>query len=126
MKIGLDQYANWTNGSTNEDGDIEKHQFKYWRKTSHIQDFFQKIYAEKTGDNDPNNFNCVEVEIDFDLLNRFITAVKSNSMTPVNGFFFGGGYDASHPDVVEEDLKFASDCFFHLLMGRKVTYSSWW
>ena len=124
--MGLDQYANWTDGVGDEEGNTVKNEFKYWRKTSHIQDFFQKIYAEKTGDTDPSNFNCVEVQIDFTVLNRFITAVKTNNMTPVDGFFFGGGYDTNDPDVVESDLKFAADCFFHLLMGRKVTYSSWW
>ena len=126
MKIGLDQYAKWTDSKPNEEGVIEQHDFKYWCKTDHIQDFFQKIYAEKTGDTDPTNFNCEPVEIDFDVLNRFMTAVKTNNMKTVDGFFFGGDYDPSHPDVVEEDLKFAADCFFHLMMGRKVTYSSWW
>ena len=121
--MGLDQSARWTeNGASSEDNT----EFKYWRKTSHIQDFFQKVYAEKTGITDPGEFNCVSVEIDWGVLNKFITAVKTNSMTTVDGFFFGGTYDVSSPEQVEDDLKFASDCFFHLLMGRKVFYSSWW
>lgn len=124
--MDLDQYANWTDGSTDEQGTLKEEEFMYWRKTSHIQDFFQKIYAEKTGDTDPSNFNCVSVEIDFDVLNRFITAVKTKQMKPVGGFFFGCSYDPSTEEYIEQDLKFASECFFHLLMGRKVEYSSWW
>jgi hypothetical protein len=124
--MGLDQYANWTDGTTDEQGNLKKEEFMYWRKTSHIQDFFQKIYAEKTGDTDPSNFNCVSVEIDFDVLNRFITAVKNKQMKPVGGFFFGCSYDPGTEEYIEQDLKFASECFFHLLMGRKVEYSSWW
>lgn len=123
--MGLDQYANWTDGSADEQGSLKK-EFMYWRKTSHIQDFFQKIYAEKTGDTNPSNFNCVSVEIDFDVLNRFITAVKNKQMKPVGGFFFGCSYDPGTEEYIEQDLKFASECFFHLLMGRKVEYSSWW
>jgi len=126
--MGLDQYARWTASSdVNADDAYDNgDEFKYWRKCSHIQNWFQKIYAEKTGDTDAMNFNCVKVEIDFELLNRFITDVKTNQMQCVDGFFFGGSYDTNHPDIVEEDLRFACDCMFHLLMGRKVYYTSWW
>jgi hypothetical protein len=116
--MGLDQYAKWTDTEGNTE------EFKYWRKTSHIQNFFQKVYAEKTGDTDPSNFNCVSVEIDFTVLNQFITDVMQNQMHTVDGFFFGQSYDTS--GYKEDDLKFATDCMFHLLMGRKVEYSSWW
>jgi hypothetical protein len=117
--MGLDQYAKWTQGETETE-------FKYWRKTNHIQNWFQKLYAEKTGDTNPENFNCVKVEIDFEVLQRFITDVKENKMQCTEGFFFGYMYDTNDPEVVEDDLKFASNCFFHLLMDRKVFYSSWW
>jgi len=124
--MGLDQYANWTDGTTDEQGSLKKERIYVLAQTSHIQDFFQKIYAEKTGDTDPSNFNCVSVDIDFDVLNRFITAVKNKQMKPVDGSFFGCSYDPSTEEHIEQDLKFASECFFHLLMGRKVEYSSWW
>lgn len=125
--MGLDQYAEWTEaGHDPESEETIYTEFKYWRKVSHIQDFFQKIYAEKTGITDPCEFNCVKVEIDYDVLNRFIRAVKTNGMTPVGGFFFGGKYDANASDVVESDLRFAADCFFHILMGRRVWYRSSW
>jgi len=125
--MGLDQYAEWTEAEHDPESEETTYiEFKYWRKASHIQDFFQKIYAEKTGITDPYEFNCVKVEIDYDVLNRFITAVKTNAMTPVGGFLFGAKYDANASDVVESDLRFAADCFFHLLMGRRVWYKSSW
>ncbi len=119
--MGLDQYARWTNTES-----AEPEEFKYWRKCSHIQNWFQKIYAEKTGITDPSEFNCVDVKIDFDVLNRFITDVKENKMQCTDGFFFGHSYDTSDPDIVSEDLRFACDCFYHLLMGHEIEYSSWW
>jgi hypothetical protein len=123
--MGLDQYARWTD-SAEHSLQEDAVDFKYWRKCSHIQDFFQKLYAEQTGDTDPSNFNCQQVEITFDVLDKFIKAIKNKELKPVDGFFFGGGYDPSHPEIAEDDLKFACDCFFHLLMNRKVWYSSWW
>ena len=124
--MGLDQYARWTDGTKDEYGDERQEDFKYWRKTNHIQNWMQRLYAEKTGDNDPQNFNCVQVEITYADLLKFITDVKEGNTQCTDGFFFGVGYDTSDPDVVEEDLRFAADCFFHLMMGRKVFYSSWW
>lgn len=125
--MGLDAYAKWTDGSIDVQSETSVHEeFKTWRKCSHIHNFFQKEYADATGITDPTEFNCVNQPIDFAVLNRFVTAVKTNSNTAVGGFFFGAEYDTTHPDIVEDDLRFAADCFFHLLMGRKVYYSSWW
>lgn len=124
--MGLDQYANWTDGTKDEDGCLIQNEFKYWRKTSHIQNFFQKIWAEQTGIVAESAFNCEYVEITKEILDKFVEAVKNKEMQPVDGFFFGSTYDPSNSSVIEDDLRFAADCFFHLSMGRKVFYTSWW
>lgn len=41
--MGLDQYAKWTDGTQDENGEIVSNEFKYWRKRSHIQDMIQPI-----------------------------------------------------------------------------------
>lgn len=116
--MGLDQYAKWTNSEGNTED------FKYWRKTSHIQNWMQQLYAKKTGVTDPSEFNCVSVDLTEQDIMQFVKDVKENKMQCVQGFFFGYTYDPSEDK--HEDLRFAADALVHIWMGNKVEYSSWW
>lgn len=93
----------------------------YWRKHPYLQGWMEKLYYEKGGKGE--EFNCVNVRLDEDDLNRLKEDVLSGSLPETTGFFFGPD---SCDDYREQDLKFINDALEAIKDGRIVLYDSWW
>lgn len=137
--MGLDMYA-WSvpteirDGLLGEDGytlpeDLAEAgvdtDLAYWRKHHHLHGWMQRLYAEKTGNDDEFSFNCVYVELTADDLDRLEKAIINNELTPTSGFFFGSHteYEADDRDA---DLRFLINARAEIDAGRHVLYHSWW
>lgn len=93
----------------------------YWRKHPYLQGWMEKLYYEKGGKGE--EFNCVNVRLDEDDLNRLKEDVLSGSLPETTGFFFGSD---SSDDYREQDLRFINDALEAIKDGRIVLYDSWW
>lgn len=93
----------------------------YWRKHPYLQGWMEKLYYEKGGKGE--EFNCVNVRLDEDDLNRLKEDVLSGSLPETTGFFFGSD---SSDDYREQDLEFIEDALEAIKDGRIVLYDSWW
>jgi hypothetical protein len=103
---------------------IDKH-FWYWRKNHFLHGWMQKLYAQKTGIDNPSTFNCVYVELTADDLDALELAINENALKATEGLFFG---NRTHYDAVmkTEDLAFISVSRAHIAEGNHILYSSWW
>ena len=140
--MGLDQYAYVTAraGSRDayyddvnyekDDADPSKLQqpreLAYWRKHPNLQGWMERLWLEKNPelqDDTQASFNCVELELTWEDLDRLEHAVKMKMLPPTQGFLFG---DASDKHYQAQDLKFIQDARAELFMGLKVFYNSSW
>lgn len=143
--MGLDQYAYvaaqagdrdryWSEGEhVNEDfvSPVPKpREIAYWRKHPNLQGWMERLWEEKGapgGDpDDPNYmFNCVELELTWEDLDRLEEDIKNGALAELNttGFFFGNASDEYYRD---HDLKFIKNARVELFLGLKVFYNSSW
>lgn len=112
--MGLDQYA-----SVRKEGQ-EDQEIAYWRKHPNLQGWMEQLYREKGGEGD---FNCVEVELTFDDIEKLEAAIEGSELPETVGFFFGNNSDNHYR---EEDLAFIADASEAIEQGYKVVYTSWW
>lgn len=99
------------------DGSEELH---YWRKHPNLHGWMERLYNKKGG-NEPV-FNCVNVRLTEEDLNRLEEAVKFDELPETEGFFFG----ESEPEDREGDLEFISEAREAINEGYDVYYTSWW
>lgn len=92
----------------------------YWRKHPDMHGMMEKIYREKTGNDD--EFNCVDVYLDSKDLDRIEESVERGNLPHTEGFFFG----QSSPDRKEDDLEFIKKAREALKEGYTIYYTSWW
>ena len=92
----------------------------YWRKHPGLQGFFR---AEWESQGNEGDFNCVELEITWDMLERLEYDVIHGELPETRGFFFG---DDSSEYYREQDLEFIKNARAELFMGLKVFYNSSW
>ena len=116
--MGLDQFAHLRRADGTED-----REFAYWRKHPSLQGWMQRLYAEKTGVDDPDEFNCVEVELTVEDLDSLERNVRSGSLPATSGFFFGSGADDYYRDY---DLAFVDRARQELASDGVIVYTSWW
>ena len=98
----------------------------YWRKHPYLQGWMENLYYEKGGKGE--EFNCVNVRLDEDDLNRLKEDVLSGSLPETTGFFFGSSY-ADEEDIKwrnEHDMKCIEDMLKALENGDSIYYSSSW
>jgi len=129
--MGLDQnaYSFSRKDVNNPDADVdltftdnaEPGDLAYWRKHPNLQGWMEKLYYNKGGK--AESFNCVNVRLDEDDLNRLKEDVESGSLPQTGGFFFGVD---SCEYYKEHDLKFIKDALEAIKDGRIVLYDSWW
>ena len=103
---------------------VEYH-FEYWRKHHHLHGWMQKLYAEKTGIDNPSTFNCVYVKLTEDDLKRLADDILNNRLVPTQGFFFGS-HTEYHGDDMAKDMGFIGKAMAQVLQGNIVLYHSWW
>jgi hypothetical protein len=102
--------------------DVEGKELHYWRKHNRLQGWFEQEYRRQGGENEA--FNCVEVNVTTDVLDRLEEDIKNNKLPQTSGFFFG--QDSYEYDTSEEDLHAIKVAREELAKGREVYYWSWW
>lgn len=128
--MGLDMYAYKrktieTNSSEDdpwgEDVEsIEEEEIFYWRKHPDLHGWMENLYYEKGGNAD--SFNCVNVFLTLDDLDRLEDDVLNENLEKTTGFFFG----ESDPSRKKDDLKFIRMARKAIDDGYEVYYTSWW
>ena len=94
----------------------------YWRKFNHLHGWMENLYYVKGGIKEP--FNCCNVRLDEDDLNRLEQALDANSLEHTPGFFFGG--EKIYPDDITDTRAFIAQARAALAAGLAVFYDSWW
>ncbi len=121
--MGLDMYA-YTSPETPDvpvDFAADAHnELHYWRKHPNLHGWMEALYREKGGTDD--NFNCVNLLLDDEDLDRLEAVIRSGSLPPTSGFFFG----ESDGTEREDDLDFIQKARTALADGITVFYTSWW
>ena len=113
--MGLDQYAYRVDTLL-----ANREEIAYWRKHPNLQGFMEQLWREKGGEGE---FNCVDVELTLDDLERLEVAVQRAELPSTEGFFFGTGSDDFY---CGQDLEFIAEASKAIEKGYKIVYTSWW
>jgi hypothetical protein len=125
--MGLDQYAYARPiiGDDEEPVDID---IAYWRKHNRLQGWMENLYRDKNPGSD-RDFNCVDLELTAEDLDRLEQDVTSKELPSTEGFFFGNdsyGNAEWQAEKMKSDLQFIHDARQYLRDGYIIIYSSWW
>ena len=121
--MGLDMYACTINRTPESPVDFKAEdaaELHYWRKHPNLHGWMEDRYREKGGA-DPD-FNCVSLQLTREDLDDLEETIRSGSLPPTSGFFFGQS-DGTERD---DDLQFVAKAREALAAGLTVFYSSWW
>jgi hypothetical protein len=149
--MGLDMYAYaatnekqydqyWENGvwETDTNDFVSKttkpKELAYWRKHPNLHGWFEQEWrsnhysvqpadANSPVDPDTDQFNNVQLEITWDMLERLESAVLNRELPGTSGFFFGDNADEEYR---EQDLEFIRQARAELFLGLRVFYNSSW
>jgi hypothetical protein len=150
--MGLDMYAYaaanekqygefWENGEYDPDTKDyvntavgKPKELAYWRKHPNLHGWFeqewrnnqysaQPVDASEPVDPDTDQFNGVQLEITWDMLERLEYDVINGELPGTSGFFFGEGADDYYR---EQDLEFVRQARAELFLGLRVFYNSSW
>ena len=141
--MGLDQHAYVTakagdydryyrDALYDEDGQISSshpkpRELAYWRKHPNLQGWMERLWQERHEGQPigPDGFNCVELELTWEDLDRLEADIRAGNMARLNttGFFFG---NASDDHYHEQDLEFIRQARAELFLGLRVFYNSSW
>jgi len=136
--MGLDQFAfvNYEDEILPPwvEGEIETSELAQWRKHNRLEGWMSKLFFDKhPGYEGP--FNCVNLNLTLEDLEKLEKDVKEWSLPETKGFFFG---DDSYTDEEwklyqhDKDLKFIDNAKKILTEAKelgtsaKIYYSSWW
>ena len=111
--MGLDQYATAVKGE-------DEISLGEWRKHPNLQGWMENLWRSKGGEGE---FNCVQVELNGDDLQRLRIDVDHRDLPSTQGFFFGSNSDEYYK---QQDLTFVEEALEFIEAGYKVYYSSWW
>ena len=135
--MGLDQYAYRI-----KEG--QGFEIAYWRKHNRLQGWMENLWVEKGMPNPQKDeagnpiyeFNCVDLEIDWEDIIQLTEAIDNRNLPATAGFFFGrdsyswhsSNYQSDNGDYenLNDDLEFIEIAKIALDAGDKVIYSSWW
>lgn len=121
--MGLDMYAITTKTELTVEVDFhaqEHEQIFYWRKHPNLHGWMEKLYREKGGQQ--KDFNCTNVALNKDDIDRLEADIKSGSLPHTVGFFFG----SSNGSELNDDLEFIAKARQAIQDGDTVFYTSWW
>lgn len=92
----------------------------YWRKHPNLHGWMEQLYRAKGGTD--ADFNCVNVALTAEDLDRLEADTRANALPFTEGFFFG----ESNGSETEGDLAFIEKARAALAEGKTVFYTSWW
>lgn len=121
--MGLDMYAFITKESCEGSVDFEVQQateIHYWRKHPDLHGWMERLYYHKGGKADC--FNCVNLALTEDDLDRLEDAIHMSELPATNGFFF----DKSDGSEIDDDLRFIRVARKAILFGNLVYYTASW
>ncbi len=121
--MGLDMYAFTLDRAPAEPVDFKADEFchfHYWRKHPNLHGWMEQLYRDKGGA--APEFNCAHVQLTTRDLDALEDAIRTGSLPPTRGFFFG----ESDGSEAEDDLAFIAEARSHIAAGLAVCYSSWW
>lgn len=121
--MGLDQNAWLKDKEGKEVGEF------YWRKHSRLQEFMQKLWMEKTGETDEGKFNCQELVLSVEDLDKLKESVSKGYADHFceGGFFWGHQYQESQAEYYkEQDIEFADGARRCIERGGSVIYECWY
>jgi hypothetical protein len=125
--MGLDQYAYARPIIGDDEEPVDIH-IAYWRKHNRLEGWMENLYRDKNPGSD-RVFNCVDLELTAEDLDRLEQDVTSKELPRAEGFFFGNdsyGNDELQAEDMERDLQFIHDARQYLRDGYIIIYSSWW
>lgn len=114
--MGLDQYAHRVVAHDTDN----REEIAYWRKHPNLQGWMEQLWREKGGEGE---FNCVDVELTHEDLDRLARDINAASLPHTEGFFFGSDSDDYYVDADREFIHAAREA---LDAGYTVVYTSWW
>ena len=125
--MGLDQYATARKGEGTIDDDGYTHykdsfEIAYWRKHPNLQGWMEDLWIAK-GAEGGVEFNCVDLELDEEDLDKLEESLDSKELPETTGFFFGSNADDHY---AEADREFIVAARAAIKQGYTVVYSSWW
>lgn len=91
-----------------------------WRKHPNLHGWMEALYRSKGGVED--YFNCVNVALTDDDLDKLERAIRNDDLPETDGFFFGQS-DGSEKD---DDLQFLDKARAAIAEGKRIFYRSWW
>ena len=119
--MGLDQFAHAV------DNNGEREELAYWRKHPNLQGWMEDLWISKgrpnANEDNPDEFNCIPVELTHEDLDNLEKAVTNNELPNTVGFFFGSNSDDHYQ---RQDLDFIEKARDALDSGLTVVYDSWW
>lgn len=121
--MGLDMYAFTTDKQPDSLVDFdqkEASELHYWRKHPNLHGWMEALYREKGGSAEV--FNCVNLQLTREDLDRLEAAIKARRLPHTIGFFFG----ETDGTETEDDLAFVQKAREALDAGLTVFYTSWW
>ncbi|MCA1494777.1 phosphoglycerate kinase [Ensifer sp. NBAIM29] len=122
--MGLDMYACTLREPPAAPVDFEVEEattpLHYWRKHPNLHGWMERLYREKGGKD--ANFNCLNLQLTAEDLDRLETAIRDRTLPHTEGFFFG----VSDGSEVDDDLAFVAKARDALAAGLAVFYVSWW
>ena len=102
--------------------EIKSEELQYWRKHHDLHGWMESLYREKGGKEE--EFNCVNVRLNVEDLDRLEKDLVENKLPHTEGFFFGNNPPDS--ESLAEDLQFIANAREAINKGKSVYYSSWW
>ena len=125
--MGLDQYATARKGEGTiaEDGYThykDSFEIAYWRKHPNLQGWMEDLWIAK-GAEGGVEFNCVDLELDEEDLDKLEESLDSKELPETTGFFFGSNAD---DDYAEKDREFITQARTAIKRGYTIVYYSWW
>lgn len=121
--MGLDMYAFTTAEPVTAEVDFTTEtatELAYWRKHPNLHGWMEQLYRAKGGTD--ADFNCVNVVLDAEDLDRLEHDIRNQALPHTEGFFFG----TSRPDEIDLDLAFIAKARAAIAEGKTVFYTSWW
>jgi hypothetical protein len=121
--MGLDMYA-YSAAEANQEY-TNTTELAYWRKHPNLHGWMEQLWRSKnnTGDLTDPMFNGVELELNWEDLDRLERDVRLNLLPATAGFFFGNPADDYY---MQQDLEFVRKARTDIFTGLRVFYNSSW
>lgn len=105
----------------------EPRELAYWRKHPNLQGWMEQLWRERgcpgAPDGDNSEFNGVELELDWEAIDRLEQAIRDDELPTTQGFFFGADSDEHYR---HRDLEFCRLARAELFLKLRVFYNSSW